>query len=629
MSNEHLAEPTAARRRRVVHPQLSADATQLRRLPVVPSPVEGEAFHSWVDRAAIKLDLPPGFAARALGLEFNSAGKMRRPLFFGVTLTPASLAGLQLTTGLTTKKLWQMQLARYDGTALNFSRLDLNDVTTLPRLTRHQWFLPYASRACPHCLSGSAVWPVWWRLGIAAVCPVHRRLLVDICPACGVRLRRGSGKKKPGGLPTGTHYARDPQECGNRSPNPVAASQPEVCRQRITDIPTLSVPQALVDLQVRALAIADGGTARLAGEPVSGAEWFDALRYLTAAARLVVHDDELAELPGFAADALAAVRTQRALTPRARPGGSGVMPGTASEAAAALALTEPILNASDWGAGASHLAPWARRLAAERQTRHSGRNPLRGIQHPAGLHRMMTAIVPHHYRIAGAVTTGSSVALEFRHIPNLIDADDYRNVMAVHLPGITPVIGRHFCSLALARLAGAATWAQAEDSLETLNRRKGNWGKTTQKIPDSQAFWNGIRTLADLLRKRGAIDYAARRRALSELLEVPYDSLFSIFRPVRMGVTRQRQRHAAAWVWQALTGSPAHDSPVYAGGWEGLSAASMTEARRKFHERVPESAARALTLWGLEWLDEKGTGPQPDSRAAGAMGGPVRSRSAH
>lgn len=123
--------------------------------------------------------------------------------------------------------------------------------------------------------------------------------------------------------------------------------------------------------------------------------------------------------------------------------------------------------------------------------------------------------------------------------------------------------------------------------------------------------------------------YAARRKALSELLEVPYDSLFSIFHPVRMGVTRQRQRHAAAWIWQALTGSPAHDSPVYAGGWEGQSAGSVTDARRRFHERVPESAARALTLWGLEWLDEKGAGPQPDSRAAGAVGGPARSWSAH
>jgi len=171
--------------------------------------------------------------------------------------------------------------------------------------------------------------------------------------------------------------------------------------------------------------------------------------------------------------------------------------------------------------------------------------------------------------------------------------------------------------------------AQAEGSLDAPQRRKGNWGKTTQRIPDSQAFWNGIRTLADLLRKRGAIDYAARRRALSELLEGPYDSLFSIFRPVRMGVTRRRQRHAAAWIWEALTGSPAHDSPVYAGGWEGQSAASVTEARRKFHERVPESAARELTLWGLEWLDEKGTQPQPDSRAAGAAGDPVQSWSAH
>ncbi|MFI9168545.1 alpha-L-rhamnosidase C-terminal domain-containing protein [Streptomyces lincolnensis] len=61
----------------------------------------------------------------------------------------------------------------------------------------------------------------------------------------------------------------------------------------------------------------------------------------------------------------------------------------------------------------------------------------------------------------------------------------------------------------------------------------------------------------------------------------------------------------------------------------GTAEVSWALSGRELTDRVPESAARALTLWGLEWLDEKGTGPRSDSRAAGALGGPVRSWSAH
>lgn len=576
------------------------DAMPSRRLPVVPTPVAGEAFASWVDRTAIKLNLPPGIAARALGLEFNAAGT--RPRLFGIVLTPASLSGLQTTTGLPTHLLEGMQLARYQGTALDLSRLDLFNPKLAYRQLRHAWLAAYGSRACPHCLSRSPAWPLWWRLGIAAVCPIHRCLLIDTCPTCGTTLRRGGRERKANALLIRPHTEFEPEECGSRS-SIASESKHFVCRQRLPDIPTREVPDRLVRLQERALAIADGGATLLAGEPVPAAEWFGAMRYLTAAARLVVHDDELAELPGFIADALAEDRNHRA-THRSRRH-IAAKPETAAQAGAVLALTAPILDAQDRYIGALRLAAWTQRLAERR--RHPGHsNPLRHLPLSPILDQMMTATIPRPYRVVGAITTTTNGAYEFRHIPHLIDPDDYRDIVAVHFPCTRARTGRHIAALALARLAGAETWLQAAAAIDRLRDGKGGTGYLTSRVSDPDAFWAAIQTVADRMRARGLIDYAARRTALVYLHDVPHSVLFPIFNPLGMDVTRARQRHSAAWIWQRLTGGDSPDAPVYAQPWNGSQRRSIDEGRKRFHAKLPEAAATALTSWGLSWLAERG-----------------------
>ncbi|GAA3055920.1 TniQ family protein [Streptomyces glomeratus] len=109
-----------------------------------------------------------------------------------VTLTPASLGGLRDATGLRAAELQQMQLDRYAGTVLDLSGVELGREASLTAVAARERMMPTWSRACPPCLRRDGVWPLWWRLGIAAVCPLHRRLLVDVCPRCGVRLLRGA-----------------------------------------------------------------------------------------------------------------------------------------------------------------------------------------------------------------------------------------------------------------------------------------------------------------------------------------------------------------------------------------------------------------------------------------------------
>lgn len=608
MDTADQTRSTSAPQRYSVTPGLRPVSTAtFRRLPVLPVPAEGEAFSSWVDRTAITLDLPPGLAARALGLEYRTNDRM--PVFFGILLTPASLNGLSKTTGLTADALEKMHLSRYDGTLLSFEKLDIAEEKTVDYALGKQWLLLSGSRACPQCLSQSDAWPLWWRLGIAAVCPVHRCLLIDTCPACGIPLRRGS-KIVPRTLLRRTHAALDLQECGNRQPHPGKPRNPDVCRQRIADIPTQHVPDALVAIQQRALAIVDGGAAQLAGKPTTGAEWFAAVRFTAAVARLVVHDDELAGLPDAVAEALAKVRDarheRRAKFARGGVPDPGAGPATAAEAAAVLALAAPVVDAPDRVSGPSYLATWAKRLAEDRTAIYHKFDPLRHLQRPMVMDEMMAATIPQTHRHVSAKGAISDSTLEFRHIPQRIGADDYHDFMAVHLPGASVTNGRHIASLALARLAGADTWAQASQALGVPTRSRHTYNRFARWPPDPEAFWEAIRALAERMKARGLIDYEARRVALSSLREVPSRVLLPILKPTGQNLTWQRQRHAAAWLWEQLTGGRAVDAPTYVDGWEGIKEASITFARGRFHAELEEEAGNALISWGMEWLASTG-----------------------
>ncbi|WP_327743252.1 TniQ family protein [Streptomyces europaeiscabiei] len=222
-----------------------------RRLPTVPVPEPGESFASWLTRAAADWELSPGQAAQAIGLECRP-GSVVWPRFFGVTLTRRSLLGAVSATGLDPASLHAMQLARYCGTALDFDGLDLAAETSLTPLANREWALFTGSRACPKCLAERPVWQLWWRLGIAAVCPVHRVLLVDVCRRCGRRVGRGY-VGHPRGLITRLPVA-ELTRCHNRRPAG-RRRKAGLCDQRLQTLPALPVPAALADLQQRVLAV--------------------------------------------------------------------------------------------------------------------------------------------------------------------------------------------------------------------------------------------------------------------------------------------------------------------------------------------------------------------------------------
>ncbi|MGW0767759.1 TniQ family protein [Streptomyces sp. NPDC002676] len=578
-----------------------------RRLPAVLVPQAGESFASWLARASVDWELSPGRAAQAIGLECRPGSGVWPPLF-GIALTRRSLAGAEAATGLDARTLRAMQLTRYRGTVLDFAGWNPAVDASLAPVVRREWALFTSSRACPKCLAERPVWPLWWRLGVAAVCPVHRVLLVDKCHRCGARVGR-SHNGHPRGLIT-RQMVTDLVQCCNRRP-----AEPQrkagLCEQRLQDLPAAPMPAALADLQQRVLAVADGGDTQVAGQTVEPAEFFAALRFTTGVIRLVASADDLSscaalsEAEGLAEGFLADLGVRE----RARRGGAGTqlgaIPASAAHAASVLALSATVLFAHDRKAAGQVLADWTRRAASQR--RDPGKSdPLRPLSPPACLDALVRAARSPSSRVAGvlALRPAPRVRITARHVPHLVDAGDYTDLIASHLPGTASVSGRCLAAVALVRLGGAASWQRAAADLNMSPQRAARVTNTlVQRIGDPRAFWADIERLGARLKERGWVDYAARREMLAALTAVPHAVLYPVCRPLEHDVTLQRRRHAAAWVWQHFTGGDVREAPAYAAElWPQASTASVREGWRRFAAWIPATVTACLTSFGHSLL---------------------------
>ncbi|MFI7239708.1 TniQ family protein [Streptomyces cyaneofuscatus] len=578
-----------------------------RRLPAVLVPIDGESFASWLNRAAADWQLAPGEAAHAMGLECHPGYSVVRPLFFGITLTERSLARAVAATGIDAQALRAMQLSWYATSALDFAGLDLAAEASLTALGHREWALFTSSRACPKCLAARPVWPLWWRLGIAAVCPVHQVLLVDLCRRCGIRLGRGY-TGHPRGLLTRRQEV-DLGRCNNRRPA-TGRRKAGLCEQNLAALPAVPVPAGLAVLQQQVLDIADGrAVPRVAGLAVAPAEFFAALRFTAALVRLVATADDLAvctALPGGVAEEFAADQRGREQASR---GGAGTQlrasPPSAAHAAAVLALTEPVLFAPDRHTCQQVLSAWMGRAVARRRSPGKS-DPLRVVPRPACLEPLVRAAVPPSSRIAGALAVRPAARPLFTmaHLPHLVDADDYTQLLAAHLPGTAPVSGRRLAALALARIAGATSWQQAAADLAMDPLKAARATNTlVQRITDPDAFWRATERIGVRLRERGLVDYAACRRKLASLTTVPHAVLYPVCRPLEYDVTLQRRRHSAAWTWQHFTGGDVREAPAYAPGlWTPTSTESLREGWRRFAAWIPDVVAQRLMVFGRELI---------------------------
>ncbi|MEV1177017.1 TniQ family protein, partial [Nonomuraea sp. NPDC049784] len=182
-----------------------------RRLALVVAPAYGESFASWVDRMALRNGCPPRAMVEALGLDVRAASDVRS-LAYGVVTTPETRRAIEAATGVSSEVVRGMHLEVFDGSAVDLTGVRVGEKDSVRLAEGREWEQFFGSRACPKCLAASGgAWPLWWKLGWAAVCPEHRMLLVDLCPRCRVSVRRG-----PAGQPGRLSRSRMPAplRCG-------------------------------------------------------------------------------------------------------------------------------------------------------------------------------------------------------------------------------------------------------------------------------------------------------------------------------------------------------------------------------------------------------------------------------
>lgn len=154
----------------------------LRSLPTRVDPLPGEAIDSWLEAVSRQLRTPWNDLLPALGLSVHRHPQ-RHPTWVSM-LRAEEAAGLSAATEVELARLRQMTLAYYDGRALN-----VDPVTCIVN-TRQLWARSRGSRFCPDCLqTNGGRWLLSWRLGWSFVCLIHRRILGDLCPACGQHQR--------------------------------------------------------------------------------------------------------------------------------------------------------------------------------------------------------------------------------------------------------------------------------------------------------------------------------------------------------------------------------------------------------------------------------------------------------
>src|SRR5439155_12867298 len=223
-----------------------------------------------------------------------------------------------------------------DGTVLDLSDL-AEDKASVQRVWFREWALFTTSRACPACLAESGgVWMLWWRLAAAAVCPVHRLMLVSHCPGCGLELRRGTERNQ--GVPP-RELLVAPTRCANRTRN-------RVCGYRLTELRGVPVGDEIGAAQLAYLDAADGRPQLVAGRCVDAAEWGWAFRIVCGLVRFVGQSIELpAVVPPAAVQALVDDAQRRSADTWRRLPGYRTKPRSAPLATALLAFAGRVLAA--------------------------------------------------------------------------------------------------------------------------------------------------------------------------------------------------------------------------------------------------------------------------------------------
>lgn len=565
----------------------------MRRLPCTTLPTPGESFDSWLHRSAVDLDLPLGVLARFLGLEERTPRwGACRPIFYGVVMTDLTRKNISIATELDPGRLEALQMSAYSPVAFNTTQLDRGDLGTLRATAASQWALFRHSRACPACLGEDEAWPLWWRLGLAAVCGRHSLVLADSCPACHQNLRSRVGGEN-GRLSLSTLSATS--VCGN----PLGQS---TCSHPMVDLARVPASEAAMAGQRLLIDALTSPQASVAGRTVSSSDLHGTARQLAYMLRLSWTEASAAAMPGVEGDA---TRTFIALRDnegtRAWPS-FGRCPQSAAEAAALVAGIGNVLLASPstLGERVDDL------VGAVHAQRRGSRDPLTRLAAPLCVAaEWRDSVLARRGRRVSAILGRPSVSVESvtgRYLPQLVDAGAWARVERF-LPGTAAMTGRRFVALAVARVCGAASWPAAARTLELPARESASMADVVgRRLIDWVAFWAVVETIAaELVSAR--LDYGLRRATLAEWRDMPPAAWTQIARSHHFVATTNRRRCAVTWAWASVCGSDWRSAPALQA--DARNQETSRELYRRFLSQVPEELLRDLRIWTLDAFNLK------------------------
>jgi len=258
--------------------------TGLRTLPIRVAPLPREAFDSWSEALAARLCTPLGQVLRTLGLDAvphnRGDGPCDIPADWTILLRPREIEHVAYVAGLSPQQVHRMTLAVYQGSAVQIdaSKREVN--------RRILWGRGRGSRFCPDCLAANGGrWLLAWRLSWSFACPIHHRLLADLCPRCGKipRLRAHS-----------RHVVPRPGLCPTPTPRQGFRSMSQRCDQPLCEVDTmrLGADHPAVRAQGLLLAMFEAGLAQFgvyAAHPLSAIDALEDVKIL--AARVIADPD--------------------------------------------------------------------------------------------------------------------------------------------------------------------------------------------------------------------------------------------------------------------------------------------------------------------------------------------------
>ena len=575
---------------------------RLRQLQSRIPPKPGQSFSSYLAQLGFSLNPKPPLVTLLYqtGVIDVEEVKAIAP-GFGVDLTEQQLQNFAWSTRLEPSQVQAMLLSHYHGIALDLKDLDIQDANSVRQVARDNWGFFSTTRICPHCIAENGVELLEWKLPLVFACTKHQVLLADTCPRCAnpFSVNRSGG----GSRPLFASMVQRPGFCLNapvvgyaglgRSAIPCLQPLSLVQVESIREFPRVLQSQEQIR---RAL---NGQPVQVAGRTTTTMEYFAHLRSTTALLLYAAQPEDLGDLPPAVAASFESYSQDREarLHERENRRASGDRGGPlliayrgVQRSAALMAAVVPraveLLDSATVGELAACLLPLIARAQEIKRNKvrlinvdFSFEGPLEeavnlALAPKADFERRLG--LKSAFNRAG--TADKTYAFTSAHVPQLFWEEHFRQTFKPMIAesDMRDDYARRVLSMAVVKLSGPLSWAQAATALELPgSSATGSANKFMGLIAAlgrTDRFGRALHDVAaELSANTDRTDYAALRRRFDTFTEIDYDVWSDLARlaGVPPGKRHGKNRFAAAWVWARVTGGDFRLSPALTTGTFG------------------------------------------------------------